>query len=103
MKVNEVMQMLTRAPPNPTAPSCVGALGYTLKAECSFDGASADARLLEWPVARCSKSHDAPSRNIRIAGLDTSTQKPHVKPQGDELMLHTNTHVDSNASTELHL
>ena len=39
-KVNKVKPMLTRAPPNPTRPSCVGALGYTLKAEYNLGGAS---------------------------------------------------------------
>jgi hypothetical protein len=50
-KVNKVKPMLTRAPPNPTRPSCVGALGYTLKAEYNLGGASSNGQSLEWPVA----------------------------------------------------
>ena len=69
MKVQEVMQMLTRLPSDATRPSSVGALGYTLKAESlvAEETSAEDQEPTDCRAAPSSSmSHDAPSCQIRV-------------------------------------
>ena len=69
VKLSEVVQTLPRLPSDATRPSCMGALGYTLKAEGLFgeETSAEDQEPTDCRAASSSSmSHDAPSCKISV-------------------------------------